>query len=307
MSIISEALKFITGANESTLSAAQASVTAGAGAVARLEAKIADLDRRANEAADEGDASAIESLEVALSVERRLLAVANRNRAEAETRLEDARRQIADATAAAEAAELDARRAELDARLKPATVHAELAVINARIAATSAELLELAAQHDAVLGEHATLHAEREALGGDVAPKIERDLATLNLALHCAGDDTVALARVIGDGRTFVDVTSVVGTSLRHAVEHHGLKWTAPPLSVFPVPGSAYEQIRAYARGARTIREVREFAISTLNDAGSEHARARIEVEEREPARVAARKAHDAFQDSGAKTTFFAR
>jgi hypothetical protein len=299
MSMISEALKIITGATAPSLSAAEATTTNAGAAVARLEAKIADLDTRANEAAEEGDASGIEALEVALSVERRLLAVAKRTLAEAETRLADVRRQIADAGAAAEAAALDGRRAELDARLEPTAVHAELEVINARIVATSAELLALAAQHDAVLEEHATLHAERQALGGDVAPKIERDVATVNLALHKAGDDPVALARVIGDGRTFVDVTSAVGTSLRDTIERYGLRWTAPALSVFPVPGTAYEQIRAFGRKARTIQEIRAFAISALNDAGEGAHRARIETEEREPARIAAREAHEALQRNG--------
>lgn len=307
MSIVSEALKFMTGASAPTLPAAEDTVTSAVAAVARLQTRIADLDRRANEAAEEGDASAIEALEVSLSVERRLLAVANRNRTEAETRLEDARRQIADATAAAEGAVRDARRAELDARLEPTAVHAELEVIDGRIAATAAELLTLAAQHDAVLEEHSRLHAERAALGGDVAPKIERDVATLNLALLAAGNDPVALARVIGDGRTFVDVTSAVGTSLRDTIERYGLRWTAPALSVFPVPGAAYEQIRAFARGARTIQEIRAFAIATLTDAGEAAHRARIETEERAPDRVAAREAHEALQARGEATTFFAR
>jgi hypothetical protein len=68
--------------------------------VGRSEAKIADLNLRADEAAEDGDAGAIEALEVSLSVERRLLAVATRAKAEAEARRDEA--------AAAEAAAAEA-------------------------------------------------------------------------------------------------------------------------------------------------------------------------------------------------------
>lgn len=281
-----------------------------------IEARLADLEHRAESAALASDRNAIRDLEIEIATDRRLFAVANKFAAEARVRLEHAKEARARARAEAEHAAEQAKRASLDATLTPEALHAELAPIRAKIVAARNALLGACAEHDEALAEYERRYAERANLGGDVPERIDPKVMTLHLAFAASEGDPEILHRILDDGRgsSWVSVThkglSTAGTGenanrpLRDVVDAIGFGWlrgVSRGTHPSSIRAAALRQVVEATRSARTLEDVKIVASEILDASGKAENEARAAVQasvQRERSEIAAAAARVELEDA---------
>lgn len=243
--------------------------------VFRIEAKIGELDAQANTSAEEGDASAIEEIEIALSVQRRLLAVARKALDAATARVAEVRAHFGRARAVVDGLALEARRAELAVQITPDAFEFATGPVRDRIIRLRGELEAACDEYDGIREEHAAKAAELESIGGEGVP-VDPDLALVLIALDIAGKDASKLLNVIDDGSVAaLRRTSTCGLALHavrpplaRVVRELGTQWLEPRARGPRVPSKqeaeALFAVKAHAGRVSTVRELSAFAIEAL-------------------------------------------